>query len=122
MNETMKQQLEENYILKNHTVNNLKSLGFYRYPPMCDEDSSYYIYRFPVNKYLGTTTLECELKIDSNTGDICIDVCDMDHDTFAIFYNEITDSNKKFISKIKRNILTEYKKIGIEKRNKGELK
>lgn len=34
MNETMKQQLEENYILKNHTVNNLKSLGFYRYPPI----------------------------------------------------------------------------------------
>lgn len=111
----MKQQLEENYILKDHTVDNLKSLGFRRYSPMCDGESSYYIYRFPVNRYLGTITLECELKIDSNTGDIRIDVYDMDHDLFAMFYNEYTDFNEGLMSKINKCILAEFKRLGIER-------
>ncbi len=115
-----KQKLEENYILKNHTIDNLKSLGFRRYSPMCDSESSYYIYRFPVNKYLGTTTLECELKVDSQTGDIRIDVYDMDHDLFAMFYNELTDSHKGLMSKINRVILNELKKLGIEKKDAEE--
>lgn len=111
-----KQQLEENYILKNHTINNLKSLGFHRYSPMCDRESSYYIYRFPVNKYLRTTTLECELKVDSNTGNIRVDVYDMDHDLFAMFYNNYTESNKVLLSRINKIILSEYKKLGIEEK------
>lgn len=111
-----KQQLEENYILKNHTPENLRLLGFHRYSLMCDEDSSYYIYRFPVEKYLGKTVLECELKIDSNTGNIRVDVYDMDHDVFAMFYNEITEVNKAFLARINKNILAEYKKLGIEEK------
>lgn len=82
----LKQKLEDGYILKNHTIPNLKTLGFRRYSAMCDEESSYYIYRFPVSKYLGTTTLECELKVDSNTGSIRVDVYNMNHDLFAMFY------------------------------------
>lgn len=113
---TIKQEIEENYILKNHTIANLKSLGFRRYSPMCDEESSYYIYRFPVYKYLGTTTLECELKINIDTGNIRIDVYDMDRDLFAMFYNEVTESNKNFLSEIKNVIITKYKKLGIEEK------
>lgn len=121
---TTKQQLEDNYILKNHTIDNLKSLGFRRYSPMCDSESSYYIYRFPVNKYLGTTTLECELKVDSNTGDIRIDVYDMDHDLFAMFYyNEHINFYEGLMSRINKVILYELKKLGIEKKNtEGENK
>ena len=111
-----KQQLEENYVIKNHTPENLRLLGFHRYSLMSNEDSSYYIYRFPVEKYLGKTVLECELKIDSNTGEIRVDVYDMDHDTYAMFYNEITESNKNFLTMINKNILAEYKKLGIEKK------
>ena len=113
---TIKQELEENYILNNHTIENLKSLGFRRYSPMCDDESTYYIHRFPVNKYLGATTLEGELKVDIITGNIRIDVYDMDHDVFAMFYNEITESNKNFLSIIKNVIITEYKKLGIEEK------
>ena len=112
---TLKQELEKDYILKNHTITNLKSLGFRRYSPMCDEESSYYIYRFPVNKYLGTTTLECELKININTGNVRVDVYDMDHDLFIMFYNGFTESNKSFLSKIENAIIVEYRKLGIEK-------
>ena len=112
----LKQELENDYILKNHTVANLKTLGFRRYSPMCDEESSYYIYRFPVYKYLGTTTLECELKINIDTGNIRIDVYDMDRDLFAMFYNEVTESNKNFLSEIKNVIITKYKKLGIEEK------
>ena len=111
-----KQKLEENYILKDHSQENLRLLGFHRYSLMCNEDSSYYIYRFPVEKYLGKTVLECELKIDSNTGNIRVDVYDMDHDVFSMFYNKITEPNKAFISRINKNILVEYKKLGIEKK------
>ena len=113
-----KQQLEENYILKNHTPENLRLLGFRRYSLMCNDDSSYYIYRFPVEKYLGAVVLECELKIDSNTGNIRVDVYDMDHDAFAMFYNEITESNKSLMTRINKNILAEYKKLGIVNKSK----
>ena len=111
-----KQQLEENYILKDHSPENLRLLGFHRYSLMCDEYSLYYIYRFPVEKYLGKTVLECELKIDSNTGNIRVDVYDMDHDVFAMFYNEYTKSNMNFMNKISNVILEEYKKLGIKKK------
>ena len=111
-----KQQLEENYILKDHSPENLRLLGFHRYSLMCDEYSMYYIYRFPVEKYLGKTVLECELKIDSNTGNIRVDVYDMDHDVFAMFYNEHTKSNMNFMNKISNVILEEYKKLGIKKK------
>ena len=114
-----KQQLEENYILKNHTPENLRLLGFRRYSLMCNDDSSYYIYRFPVEKYLGAVVLECELKIDSNTGNIRVDVYDMDHDAFAMFYNEITESNKSLMTRINKNILAEYKKLGIVNKSKN---
>lgn len=112
----LKQELENDYILKSHTIVNLKSLGFRRYSPMCDEESSYYIYRFPVHKYMNTTTLECELKINIDTGNIRIDVYDMDHDLFAMFYNEVTESNKSFLSRIKNAIIAEYRKLGIEEK------
>ena len=111
-----KQQLEENYILKDHSSENLRLLGFHRYSLMCDEYSLYYIYRFQVEKYLGKTVLECELKIDSNTGNIRVDVYDMDHDVFAMFYNEYTKSNMNFMNKISNVILEEYKKLGIKKK------
>ena len=111
-----KQQLEENYTLIDHSPENLRLLGFHRYSLMCDEYSLYYIYRFPVEKYLGKTVLECELKIDSNTGNIRVDVYDMDHDVFAMFYNEHTKSNMNFMNKISNVILAEYKKLGIEKK------
>ena len=114
-----KQQLEENYILKNHTPENLRLLGFRRYSLMCNDDSSYYIYRFPVEKYLGAVVLECELKIDSNTGNIRVDVYDMDHDVFAMFYNETTESNKSLLTRINKNILAEYKKLGIVNKSKN---
>ena len=114
-----KQQLEDNYILKDHSSENLRLLGFHRYSLMCDEDSSYYIYRFPVEKYLGKTVLECELKIDSNTGNIRVDVYDMDHDVFAMFYNEETESNKSLLTRINKNILAEYKKLGIVNKSKN---
>ena len=111
-----KQKLEENYILIDHSQENLRLLGFHRYSLMCDEYSLYYIYRFPVEKYLGKTVLECELKIDSNTGNIRVDVYDMDHDVFAMFYNEYTKSNMNFMNKISNVILEEYKKLGIKKK------
>ena len=111
-----KQKLEENYILKDHTPENLQLLGFHRYSLMCNEYSLYYIYRFPVEKYLGKTVLECELKIDSNTGNIRVDVYNMDHDVFSMFYNEHTKSNMNFMNKISNVILEEYKKLGIEKK------
>ena len=113
-----KQQLEENYILKNHTPENLRLLGFRRYSLMCNDDSSYYIYRFPVEKYLGAVVLECELQIDSNTGNIRVDVYDMDHDVFTMFYNNPTEANKGFLSRINKIIVNEYEKLGIVKKSK----
>ena len=112
-----KQELEENYILKDHSPENLRLLGFHRYSLMCDEYSLYYIYRFPVEKYLGKTVLECELKIDSNTGNIRVDIYDMDNDVFAMFYNEETESNRSLLTRINKNILSEYKKLRIEKKD-----
>lgn len=117
MNILNKQNLEDEYIMKDHSVKHLKSLGFHRYSIMCDEESSYYIYKFSVYKYLGTTTLECEIKVDINTGEIRVDVHDMDHEVFSPFYDE-QNPYKSFVSKINNVILEEFKKLGIKEKKK----
>lgn len=109
----VKQHLENNYILNDISEKKLKELGFRRYNTMSTEETSYYIYKFPVYKYLGRATLECEIIIDSNTGEIRIDVYDMDHDVFPAFYNT-QKYEQKLIEDIRRNILKEYKKLGLE--------
>ena len=43
----------------------------------------------------------------------------MDHDAFAMFYNEETESNKSLLTRINKNILAEYKKLGIVNKSKN---
>lgn len=111
-----KQDFENNYIIKDHTISHLKELGFRKYHLMAGEDSNWSIYRFPVYKYLGTTTLECEIKVNIDNGDIRVDIYDMDHEVFHMFYNEITAWNKDFLIKINKKILNEFKKLGVVKK------
>lgn len=111
-----KQDFENNYILKDYTIPHLKELGFRKYYLMTGEDANWSIYRFPVYKYLGTTTLECEIKVNADDGSIRVDIYDMDHEVFPMFYNEITSWNKQFITTINKKILNEFKKLGVEKK------
>jgi hypothetical protein len=124
----LKQKLEKNYELKNHTLENLKSLGFYRYSPMCDDETTYYIYRFPIYKHLRITTLECELKVCLETGEIRIDLYDMNYNIFPMFYNNDYINNigseNILMKQISKNIHKEFISLGIRKKgnkNGGEI-
>lgn len=83
---------------------------------MTGEDYNWSIYKFPVYKYLGATTLECEIKANTDNGDIRVDIYDMDHEIFPMFYNEITAWNKSFLTTINKKILNEFKKLGVIKK------
>ena len=111
-----KQDFENNYIIKDYTISHLKELGFRKYHLMTGEDCNWSIYKFPVCKYLGTTTLECEIKVNTDNGDIRVDIYDMDREIFPMFYNEITAWNKNFLATINKKIVNEFKKLGVIKK------
>lgn len=102
---------EGRYILNTKNCN-LSKLGFRRSYMIGDEPI--YTYRFPVHYYLGKTVLQCELILNKDTEEIRVDVYDMDHETFPMFY-DVKPYCEKLIKEIDEKILKEFKKLGVEK-------
>ena len=113
-----KQQLEEDYVIDDYSIQNLKSLGFRKHH-LLDSDS-WSVYRFPVHKHKKITTLECELKIDLDNGAIRLDVFDMSNQPYPHFYTHPTGYNKKMLTSIFNKILKEYKKLGVVKKDETD--
>ena len=111
----LKQDFEDNYILKDHSITHLKTLGFHKISNMCDEDNTFYSYRFPVYKYLGKPTLECDIKVKTESGEIRVDVYDMDYDSLPAFYSKDNVYNS-LIKDVDKKIISEFKKLGIERK------
>lgn len=101
------------YKIKDCTVEKLLALGF-RKTFSTGEDCEEYKYRFPVHKHNNRMVLECELTIDSKTGDVLINVYDNNKNIFIAFYNREFGDYSVILNKIQKNILTEFKKLDIE--------
>lgn len=104
-----KTDYENKYMLKEK---NPQKLGFRKSYIIGDEPI--YTYRFPVYSYLGKTVLQCEIMLNKDTGDIRVDVYDMDHESFHMFY-DVKPYCEKLIKEIDYKIQKEFKKLGVEK-------
>lgn len=108
------------YIKSNVTKAWLLHNGF-RYNRMYSTDESdVYLYRFPVYKYEKFTTLECELVIYLEDGNVVINVFDYGtNNKYAPYYYLEYGNYTKMLDVINNKIDKELKRLKISKK-KGE--
>lgn len=110
------------YIMHNPDKNLLIKLGFHWSRLFSDEDQNAYVFVFPVYRHNLYNILECRLIVYLESGDIRIDVRDVDtKGLYAPFYSE-PPSHKYILGSIRRKINQVLKKIGVQRRGKGDLK
>ena len=106
------------YIISDNTPQHLLDIGFHR---VFDYDEQY-VYNFPVLKYKKITTLRGKITVYTDSKEIKIDVFDIsNHSIYAPFYNSEYKNREVIMEKINKNILSEFKKLGIKKKTKGEV-
>lgn len=117
-NLSLKQKLENNYKIVDSTLQTIKQLGFRYYKRMnYDNERTYYIYSFPIEKYNNMSIMFCDIIVEVNNGLFSIEVRNFDGKTFAPFYNsEFTYAYKELFAKYENAITNEFTKLGIERR------
>lgn len=97
----------------------LYNKGFHYNKLMSDTESSIYSLRFPVLKYNKIPTLECELSVELQTGDIIINVFNGGtNEIYPPFYNNEYGNYDKLLHTINKAIEKELRKIGAKQVNK----
>ena len=81
----------------------------YNYHP----DGGTYIHRFPVWKYKRTTILECVIAIDELTGEIRLNVYDINKSPYAPFYAVYFGNYDPMLDQIYNTINAELKRLGL---------
>ena len=103
------------YIISDNSPQYLFELGFHR---VFDYDEQY-VYNFPVLKYKKMTTLRGKITVYTDSKEVKIDVFDINnHSIYAPFYNSEYRNREVIMEKINKNILSEFTKLGIKKKNK----
>lgn len=99
------------------TKGDLYSKGF-RYNKLMSDETDFYSIRFPVHKYKRYTTLECEIMVELQTGDITINVFDCGtKEIYTPFYNQEYGKHE-ILNLINKVIEERLKKIGAKEVNK----
>lgn len=106
-------ELIRNYTYKIRDCNTqkLRSYGFRH--QIADSSSNYYVYKFPVEKYNKCTILECRVLVDSNSGDVRLDVYDNWGNMYPPFYYNGYGNYKPILHRINSIIFSEFKKLNI---------
>ncbi len=79
-------------------------------------DGTIYSHRFPVLKYKNrTTTLECELSIDADSGKVFINVFDMGRVPYSPFYHTYCGNYSPLLERIYNAIEVELIRLGMKK-------
>lgn len=109
------------YKIKSYSKEDLKSLGFYyNKEKNTDENTyAYYSYRFPVLKYNDRITMDAEITIDADTGDIEFDVFDLKGNHYLPFYNCEYGNFNDILAIINKNIMKKLKELGFIKLKLG---
>ena len=103
------------YIISDNTPQHLLDIGFHR---VFDYDEQY-VYNFPVLKYKKITTLRGKITVYTDSKEIKIDVFDIsNHSIYAPFYNSEYKNREVIMENINKNILSEFKKLGIKRKQK----
>lgn len=111
----MEQLINNTYKLKNPDKNKLQSLGFRYSVKYSTSDCAIYYYRFPVHKYKTYTTLECEIYVNTSSGDVEINVYDENNNIYPPFYNIECGNYEPLMESVNHKIVSELKRIGVSK-------
>jgi len=94
-----------------------KEFRCYREP-----DGTIYTHRFPIIKHDGVTTIEGEFTIIGDTGEVLINVYDMNRNLYAPYYAVMFGDYTIVLNKINNNIEQELKRLGIKKNDKRAIR
>lgn len=105
------------------TKDDLYNKGFHYNKLMSDSEIDCYSIRFPVLKYEKITTVECELTVELQTGNVIINVFNYGtNDLYAPYYHH-EFGRYKTVEEIQNAISTYAKSIGLnEVKNKRRRK
>lgn len=101
------------YIISDNSQQHLFDLGFHRIFTYDEE----YIYNFPILKYKKITVLTGKITASIEDNRIKIDVLDRGI-LYSPFYNNEYGNREVIMDKINKNILSEFKKLGIKRKQK----
>ena len=104
------------YVIKDNSSQRLLDLGFRRY---CDSEERY-VYNFVISKYGKSIVLCGRIIAYTDTKEIKIDVMTHNYTTYAPFYDVEYGNYEPIMKKINKNILEEFKKLGIIKKEKDK--
>ena len=106
-----------NYVLPNPDKIKLKEQGFHYNRSMSDSECDFYSLKFPVLQYLKSTTVEGEIIIDMNSGEIRVNAYNYGtKGCYTPFYRTKCDSvYKTIIQKINKVFKNMFSKVGIER-------
>ena len=103
------------YVLKT-TKDDLYSKGFHYNKMMSDDVTDCYSLRFPVHRYKKSITLECELIVELQTGNVIINVFNYGtNDIYAPYYNR-EYGNYPILDTIDAVIKAQFKKLGVKEK------
>ena len=111
---------ENKYYKKNPTRTWLINNNFKYSRIFSDDEQTIYTHRFPVHKYGGFVTLECEIQMDVSNGRIIdINVYDCgSRSIYAPFYYLEYGNYTTILNSINNKILAKFNKLGIQKKRK----
>ena len=101
------------YIIKDNSPQHLLDLGFRRY---YYEPEERYVHNFVISKYSKSIVLCGRIIAYTDTKEIKIDVMTHNYTTYAPFYDVEYGNYEPIMKKINKNILEEFKKLGIIKK------
>lgn len=87
-----------------------------------DTDGVTYVHKFSVLKHNNTSTLDCEFSIMGDSGDVIINVYDMNRNLYAPYYNVTYGDFSPVLTKINTRINQELKRLGIRKNDKRRVR
>lgn len=106
---------DKHFILKDDSIERLLSFGFKKIT-FADDDCKYYRYKFPVHKHNGHMILECELVVNRKSGEVFIDIYDNNKELYVPYYNREYGNYKPLLASINKEVMKEFKRIGIEEK------
>jgi len=114
----MEMLINKEYVLPNPSKKELKKHGFRHNKFMSDSEGDFYSIRFPVLQYHKTTTIDGEIIIDLNSGDIKINAYNYGTNScYSPFYqNACSKVYEPVIKKINKEFNKMFSKLGINRK------
>ena len=113
----MEMLVNNTYILNAPNKKKLKEFGFRYNKKLSGDDGNYYSLRFPTLRYHNSTTVDGEIIVDMNNGDIRLNAYSYGTNGYypPFYQNDCSDVYKPIIKKINKAFVNMLEKVGIQK-------